>query len=215
MVLHCYATYVLLKLVGLFFQKIKWYLISYIQADSGKESSLTSTNMIQEDSHLSILPSDLESLDVLNQHEMSFPLPGSDNNEHLALVPVDSDSHLVTDEFGNISDLTSLEGILHKKVLPVENPREMMARWKVDNLDLKTVVKDALLSGRLPLAVLQLHLFHQLNDFVADGEPHDTFTEIRDIGRAVAYELFLKVMYVRLSLAVTNYNENNKPNAII
>ncbi|XP_068470497.1 uncharacterized protein [Phaseolus vulgaris] len=161
-------------------------------ADSGKESSLTSTNMIQEDSHLSILPSDLESLDVLNQHEMSFPLPGSDNNEHLALVPVDSDSHLVTDEFGNISDLTSLEGILHKKVLPVENPREMMARWKVDNLDLKTVVKDALLSGRLPLAVLQLHLFHQLNDFVADGEPHDTFTEIRDIGRAVAYELFLK-----------------------
>ncbi|XP_017420472.1 uncharacterized protein LOC108330498 isoform X1 [Vigna angularis] len=161
-------------------------------ADSGKESSLTNTHMLQEDPQLPILPSDLESLDVLNQHESSFPVPGSANNENLALVPVDSDSHLVSDEFGNISHLTSSGGILHKKVLPVENPKEMMARWKVDNLDLKTVVKDALLSGRLPLAVLQLHLFHQLNDFVADEEPHDTFTEIRDIGRAVAYELFLK-----------------------
>jgi len=169
--------------------------------------------MLQEDPELPILPSDLESLDVLNQHELS--VPGSDKNENLALVPVDSDSRLVSDEFGNISHLTSSGGILHKKVLPVENPREMMARWKVDNLDLKTVVKDALLSGRLPLAVLQLHLFHQLNDFVADEEPHDTFTEIRDIGRAVAYELFLKVMHVIFSLALTNYNENNKPNAII
>ncbi|CAJ1937955.1 unnamed protein product [Sphenostylis stenocarpa] len=161
-------------------------------ADSGEESSLISTDMLQEDSQLSVLPSDLESLDVLNQQEISFPLPGSDNNENLALVSVDSDSHLVSDEFGNISHLTSLGGILGKKVLPVENPREMMARWKVENLDLKTVVKDALLSGRLPLAVLQLHLINQLNDFVADNEPHDTFTEIRDIGRAVAYELFLK-----------------------
>ncbi|KAK7399448.1 hypothetical protein VNO78_10630 [Psophocarpus tetragonolobus] len=160
-------------------------------ADSGEESSLINTDMLQEESQLSILPSNLESLDVLNQHELPFPLPNSDNNENLALVPVDSECHLVSDEFGNISHLTSLGGTLGKKVLPMENPEEMMARWKVDNLDLKTVVKDALLSGRLPLAVLQLHL-HQLNDFVADKEPHGTFTEVRDIGRAVAYELFLK-----------------------
>ncbi|TKY60367.1 Spatacsin protein [Spatholobus suberectus] len=158
-------------------------------ADSGKESSLISTHMLQEETQFSILPSDLESLD--DQHELSFPLPGRNNNENLALVPVDSESHLVSDEFGSISHLTPLGGILGKKILPVENPREMMARWKVDNLDLKTVVKDALLSGRLPLAVLQLHL-HQMNDFIADKEPHDTFTEVRDIGRAVAYELFLK-----------------------
>ncbi|KAK7399452.1 hypothetical protein VNO78_10634 [Psophocarpus tetragonolobus] len=164
-------------------------------ADSGEESSLINTDMLQEESQLSILPSDLESLDVLNQHELHFPLPSSDSNENPALVPVDSESHLVSDEFGNISHLTSLGGILGKKVLPIENPKEMMARWKVDNLDLKTVVKDALLSGRLPLAVLQLHL-HQLNDFVADKEPHDTFTEVRDIGRAVAYELFLKVIHM-------------------
>ncbi|KAK7358900.1 hypothetical protein VNO77_00841 [Canavalia gladiata] len=150
--------------------------------DSGEESSLISSEILQEESQLSVLPSDLESLDVLNQHELSFPplVSGNNNNENLALVPIDSESHLVSDELGNT-----------KNVLPVENPREMMARWKVDNLDLKTVVKDALLSGRLPLAVLQLHL-HQLKDFVADKEPHDTFTEVRDIGRAVAYDLFLK-----------------------
>ena len=87
-----------------------------------------------------------------------------------------------------------------------------MARWKLNNLDLKTVVRDALLSGRLPLAVLHLH---QMNDFVADKEPHDTFTEVRDIGRAVAYELFLKVMHVTFSLTVTNYKENNQHIAII
>ncbi|XP_027367445.1 uncharacterized protein LOC113873502 isoform X2 [Abrus precatorius] len=163
------------------------------RADSGEESSLVSTELMQEESQLSILPSDLESLDVSNQRELSFPLPASasNNNENLVLVPVDSESHLVSDEFGNVSHLTSLGGVLGKKVFPVENPREMMARWKVDNLDLKTVVKDALLSGRLPLAVLQLHL-HQSKDFVTDKEPHDTFTEVRDIGRAVAYDLFLK-----------------------
>ena len=126
----------------------------YIQADRGEESSLISTDMLQEESQLSILPSDLESLDVLNQHELSFPLPGGNNNENLVLV----------------------------------------------------------LSGRLPLAVLHLH---QMNDFVADKEPHDTFTEVRDIGRAVAYELFLKVMHVTFSLTVTNYNENNQHIAII
>lgn len=86
----------------------------YIQVDSGEESSLISTDMLQEESQLSILPSDLESLDVLNQHELSFPRPGSNNNENLALVPVDSESHLVSDEFGYISHLTPLGGILGK-----------------------------------------------------------------------------------------------------
>lgn len=158
-----------------------------------------SAEVLQEESQLSVLPSDLESLDMLNQRELSFPLPasGSDNNENLALVPVDSDSHLVSEEFGNLSHL-------EKKVLPLENPREMMARWKVDNLDLKTVVKDALLSGRLPLAVLQLHL-HQSEDFIADKGPQDIFTEVRDIGRAVAYDLFLKVMYLTFYLDVTTH----------
>jgi spatacsin len=145
--------------------------------------------MVHEEPQLAVLPSNLESLDMLNQRDISFPLPasGGGNDENLALVPVDSESKLVSEELGNLSHS-------EKKVLPLENPREMMARWKVGNLDLKTVVKDALLSGRLPLAVLQLHL-HQSEDFNVDKEPHDTFTEVRDIGRAVAYDLFMKVMY--------------------
>ncbi|XP_004504003.1 uncharacterized protein [Cicer arietinum] len=154
--------------------------------DSGEESSVMSIEILHEEPKLAVLPSDLESLDMLNQHELSFPLPasGGGNNENLALVPVGSESNLISEEFGNLSHL-------EKKVLPLENPREMMARWKVGNPDLKTVVKDALLSGRLPLAVLQLHL-HQSEDLIADKGPHDTFTEVRDIGRAVAYDLFLK-----------------------
>lgn len=155
-----------------------------------------STEMLQEESQLAVR-SDFESLDTLNQHDLSLPLPasGSTDNENLALVPVDSKSHLVSEEFNKLAHLEN-------KVLPLENPREMMARWKVGNLDLKTVVKDALLSGRLPLAVLQLHL-HQMEDFIADEGPHDTFTEVRDIGRAVAYDLFLKVIYLTSHLDVS------------
>lgn len=154
--------------------------------ESGEEPSIMSIEMLHEEPQLAVLPSDLESSDMLNQHELSFPLPtsGDGNNENLALVPVDPESKLVSEELGNLSHS-------EKNVLPLENPREMMARWKLGNLDLKTVVKDALLSGRLPLAVLQLHL-HQSEDFIVDKGPHDTFTEVRDIGRAVAYDLFMK-----------------------
>ncbi|MED6158928.1 hypothetical protein PIB30_037567 [Stylosanthes scabra] len=159
-------------------------------AAMGEESPLIRTDMLQEESQLSVHPSDLVSLDMLNQNDLSLslPAPGNDNNENFALVPVDSKSPLVSEEFGEVSPVGKYS---EKKVLPVENPKEMMARWNVDNLDLKTVVKDALLSGRLPLAVLKLHL-HQSENFVAGKEPHDTFTEVRDIGRAVAYDLFLK-----------------------
>ncbi|XP_023634817.1 uncharacterized protein LOC17879534 [Capsella rubella] len=116
-----------------------------------------------------------------------------ETNEELALTPMG----IMTAKSGQFIDETSyasglvLQGFAEKKVLPLENPKEMMARWKANNLDLKTVVKDALLSGRLPLAVLQLHLQHS-KDVVENGEHYDTFTEIRDIGRAIAYDLFLK-----------------------
>uniref|UniRef100_A0A2N9FSI1 Spatacsin C-terminal domain-containing protein n=1 Tax=Fagus sylvatica TaxID=28930 RepID=A0A2N9FSI1_FAGSY len=103
---------------------------------------------------------------------------------HLSIISADAD-------LSDVSDLVPQGGVLEKKVLPLENPKEMIARWRLDNLDLKTVVKDALLSGRLPLAVLQLHL-HQSRGLVTDKEPIDTFTEVRDVGRAIAYDLFLK-----------------------
>lgn len=88
------------------------------------------------------------------------------------------------------SDL--LPGVVPRtKLFPVENPKEMFARWKGDHLDLKNVVRDALLSGRLPLAVLQLQL-HRVKDLVDEEKHIDTFAEVRDIGRVIAYELLLK-----------------------
>jgi spatacsin len=96
------------------------------------------------------------------------------------------------EDSNGVSVLVPQGGDWGKNVFPSENPKEMIARWKMDNLDVKTVVKDALLSGRLPLAVLQLHL-HRSRDSETNKEPPDTFSEVRDIGRAIAYDLFLKV----------------------
>ncbi|KAK1299138.1 hypothetical protein QJS10_CPB14g01237 [Acorus calamus] len=92
------------------------------------------------------------------------------------------------DEF-SVSDAQGRIG--RKKLILSENPRDMIARWEIDKPDLQTVVKDALHSGRLPLAVLQLHR-QQLRDMVTEREPSDTFSEIRDVGRTIAYDLFLK-----------------------
>ncbi|KAL8218308.1 hypothetical protein R6Q57_021681 [Mikania cordata] len=83
---------------------------------------------------------------------------------------------------------TSFHG---SRAFSFENPKDMIARWELDHLDQKDVVKDALLSGRLPLAVLKLHLHsHEGKD--SNKELHDTFEKVRDIGRAIAYDLFLK-----------------------
>lgn len=100
----------------------------------------------------------------------------------------------------NYSDIHSLSEVAVgsrgnlslKQRLSIENPREMMSRWELDNLDIKTIVKEALLSGRLPLAVLQLQI-QRSKDVHSDKEPSDTFTEVREVGRSIAYDLFLKV----------------------
>lgn len=120
----------------------------------------------------------------------------SKNVGKLALVPMDLDSkaHLDFENTSGPPVLMSERSVSGRKVFPTENPKDMIARWEIDNLDQKNVVKDALLSGRLPLAVLKLHL-HHLGDLINDKEPYDTFTEVRDIGRAIAYDLFLKVVY--------------------
>ncbi|KAG9129276.1 hypothetical protein Leryth_015660 [Lithospermum erythrorhizon] len=78
-----------------------------------------------------------------------------------------------------------------KRIFPLENPKDMIARWEFDKLDLTTIVKDALFSGRLPLAVLKLHL-HRLKDLVRDTESQDLFNEVRDVGKSISYGLFLK-----------------------
>lgn len=144
----------------------------------------------QDESKLSIDPLSLE---MLNQNDSSLPVSavGSNYAENVALTPIDPKAQFEAENLHEVS-LVPGEGLLEKKILSLENPKEMIARWKIDNLDLKTVVNDALLSGRLPLAVLQLHLHHS-RDLIAEGEPHDIFNEVRDIGRAIAYDLFLKV----------------------
>lgn len=163
--------------------------------DSGEASRLVDTDLLQNESQLSIVPMDSISLEASKQHELSFPASTSGFNytENLALTPVDSKVPFDPEDLSEVSALVPRGGNLEKKILPLENPKEMIARWKIDNLDLKAVVSDALLSGRLPLAVLQLHL-HRSRDSFSGKEPHDNFTEVRDVGRAIAYDLFLKVI---------------------
>ncbi|KAF3440484.1 hypothetical protein FNV43_RR18768 [Rhamnella rubrinervis] len=161
--------------------------------DGGEPSRLVDTDLLQDEPELSIASADTLSLEKSEHHEVSFPVSavGSSYAGNLDLTPVDPKASFDPEVLSEVSAFVPQGGLLEKKILPLENPKEMFARWKIDNLDLKTVVHDALLSGRLPLAVLQLHL-HRSRDLVSDKEPHDTFMEVRDIGRAIAYDLFLK-----------------------
>ncbi|CAK9137988.1 unnamed protein product [Ilex paraguariensis] len=163
--------------------------------DVGALSSLN-TDFPEDDHELSILPADALLLETSKQHKPSILASDmdSDNAEKLALVPMDSldsKAHPDLENFSGASILVSEGSIFARKVFPLENPKDMITRWEIDNLDQINVVKDALLSGRLPLAVLKLHLY-RLRDLATEKQPHDTFTEVRDIGRAIAYDLFLK-----------------------
>lgn len=109
----------------------------------------------------------------------------------------DSRSYTELEGIGGVSIPQVETSFLGMRAIPLENPKDMIARWESDNLDQKNIVKDALLSGRLPLAVLKLHL-HLHED--ANKEPHDTFEKVRDIGRAIAYDMFLKVVILQLIL---------------
>ncbi|XP_042376004.1 uncharacterized protein LOC121969811 isoform X2 [Zingiber officinale] len=81
--------------------------------------------------------------------------------------------------------------IMQRNLIPLENPKDMISRWHLDNFDIKLVVKDALHAGRLPLAVLQMHLQNQ-RQLTSNKEPQDIFSEVRYTGRGIAYDLFLK-----------------------
>ncbi|KAK8653527.1 hypothetical protein V6N13_127522 [Hibiscus sabdariffa] len=161
--------------------------------DRKEPLSIVDLSFLQDEFQFST-PS-MDYLETLNEHELQIPALAfpPNNNEKLALVPNDSLSTEAYTDLEDPSEATALipRGMGSGKILPTENPKEMIARWKIDKLDLKTVVKDALLSGRLPLAVLQLHL-HRSSEFTSDEEPHDTFNEVSDIGRDIAYDLFLK-----------------------
>ncbi|CAN4088547.1 unnamed protein product [Withania somnifera] len=148
------------------------------------------TDLSQDESRILDLPADISSLEASNQKGLiSASEMERNNGEDLALMPVDA---------FDCKDISSLDTFKEpyliseeKRVFSIENSKDMIARWEIDNLDVKTVVKDAIFSGRLPLAVLKLHL-HRSRDLMSDQENQDTFNEVREVGRAIAYDLFLK-----------------------
>lgn len=156
---------------------------------------MVSTGLSEDESKFPAVSEDALSLSIAVQHGTAPPASGTElsNAENLALIPVDTVG-AETPEFQNFDKAVVLsEGsAFGKRISRVENPKDMIARWELDNMDLKTVVKDALLSGRLPLAVLRLHLHHQ-NNLLPGTETHDTFNDVRVAGRAIAYDLFVKV----------------------
>ncbi|GAB2283200.1 hypothetical protein Dimus_017727 [Dionaea muscipula] len=162
---------------------------------SGREAqNFMENNLLLEDSQLLTVASEVTSIEEHNRKELALSPMELDyaSHEQHALMP--SESSGLGEKFDlELKDEVSflVPEVPRRNNIPVENPKEMITRWEIDNLDLKDVVEDALLSGRLPLAVLQLHLY-RLKDLAKDKEPNDTFSEVRDVGRAIAYDLFLK-----------------------
>lgn len=125
----------------------------------------------------------IESRDRQESTPAMFELVSGSNGQ-LALTPVES----------------SISATMHhaidtdQVVIPSTqgNIKDMMNRWETNNLDLRTVVKEALQSGRLPLAVLQLQLLRQRESF--SNDPEDVFSEVHEIGRSIVYDLLMKVM---------------------
>ncbi|KAK3010904.1 hypothetical protein RJ639_012628 [Escallonia herrerae] len=149
------------------------------------------TELAQDDSQLSMLPANASVVESLNQHDRQVPESNVQSENAVKLALMDYKAHLDSENFSGASLLVPQISVSRRTGFPVENPKDMIARWEIDNFDQKNVVKDALLSGRLPLAVLKLHLLRQGN-LITGKEPRDTFTEVRDIGIAIAYDLFLK-----------------------
>lgn len=183
-----------LRLVTYFFS------VYILQANDKEALILVKSKLEPDESGLSIVPVDLNSHRNFDDHENSLSVLSQriGNDKILALAPVEF--HMSASNGENVGGSTAIVPlgaerlIPRRNIIPVETPTEMMTRWKTENLDLKTVVKDALFSGRLPLAVLQLHL-HRLGDLVGEKERNDYFIEVRDIGRAIAYDLLLKVLW--------------------
>lgn len=153
-------------------------------------SNLMVTDLSKDESELSILPTN-----ELPFTESGLESSGVKKLASMSTDPLETRTHIASEQTSGSTGFESDIVVSDRKVLPSENTKDMIARWEMDNLDRRNVVEDALLSGRLPLAVLKLHL-HRLQNMIGDKEPHDTFSEVRDIGRAIAYDLFLKVFYL-------------------
>lgn len=180
----------------------KYFSALFVQVHEDEALSLVDSNVWMDESEVSTGPADPLSLKTAAGNGISSSsVVKSRDSESLLLTPVeysDSSSCLDSGDFSQMSALIPQEPHSQREVprtiLPLENPKEMFARWKMDKLDLKTVVKDALFSGRLPLAVLQVHL-HRSRELSKKDMENGVFNEVHEVGRAVAYDLFLKVSY--------------------
>ncbi|KAL0350036.1 UNVERIFIED_CONTAM: hypothetical protein Sradi_4152800 [Sesamum radiatum] len=164
--------------------------------------NLISADLSEDETKGPVVSEDTLLLDMPDRREIAHPPSATDlgNMESLALVSADTVGAKTAD-FQNFDSAILVPGgsAFGKKTFKIENPKDMIARWELDNMDLKTVVEDALLSGRLPLAVLRLHL-HNLNSSLPGSEIHDTFNDVRVAGRAISYDLFVKG---EIGLAIT------------
>ncbi|KAI3451060.1 hypothetical protein Pfo_007725 [Paulownia fortunei] len=170
--------------------------------DNAGLQNLVSADLSEDESKVPVVLEDALLLDTSDRRETALAASGTDlnNAENLALMPADTIGDK-TPDFQNLDRavLVSEGSAFGKRTFKVENPKDMIARWELDNMDIKTVVKDALVSGRLPLAVLRLHL-HHLNNLLPGTESHDTFNDVRIAGRQIAYDLFVKG---EIGLAIT------------
>ncbi|KAG8383430.1 hypothetical protein BUALT_Bualt04G0012400 [Buddleja alternifolia] len=175
--------------------KVRFKRPGQASADNVGLPHLVSMDLSEDESKVSAVSADTILLDISDRSETALPASGIDlsNAENIAIMPADKVAAKTLSDFQNFDNAVQVsEGsAFGKRTYKVENPKDMIARWELDNLDLKTVVKDALLSGRLPLAVLRLHLHHSNNPLPGKETP-DTFNDIRIAGRAIAYDLFLK-----------------------
>lgn len=131
----------------------------------------------------------------------SGPSGGLDTHDRQELVPVcvpDSNSMLALTPVGSSLSASTFHDIdTNKRTTQVGsqnfqgNIKEMINRWEMNNFDLKTVVREALQSGRLPLAVLQLQLLRQ-RELVSNDYSEDAFSEVHEIGRSIVYDLLMK-----------------------
>ncbi|XP_062194810.1 uncharacterized protein LOC133897988 isoform X2 [Phragmites australis] len=110
-----------------------------------------------------------------------------DSNRLLALTPVEPSFSA-----SKFHDIDTNQGTAQVGRQIIQgNIKDMINRWEMNNFDLKTVVREALQSGRLPLAVLQLQLLRQ-RELVCNEDSEDVFSEVHEIGRSIVYDLLMK-----------------------
>jgi spatacsin len=158
-----------------------------------KNSLKIGTEVLQNDSSLSVVVVDGVSsgpsgdLDGHDRQETAHVLV-PDSNSLLALAPVE-----LSLSASNFHDINTNKRAAQDGRQSIQgNIKEMINRWEMNNFDLKTVVREALQFGRLPLAVLQLQLLRQ-RELVSNEDSEDAFSEVHEIGRSIVYDLLMKV----------------------